>query len=98
MSTDAPKAYHLVPLHPSTRDLTTVWTRKFGKVRFTRLPFGIKNAGTVLQERFVKALSALPTASRDATKNYADDFLQGSKTEAELFASFRTFSDLCGGT
>ena len=84
MSTDAPKAYHLILLHESTRDLTTVWTRKFGKVRFTRMPFGIKNAGTILQERFLKALSGMPAASREATKNYADDFLQGSRTEEEL--------------
>ena len=91
---DAPKAFYMVDLHEDSRNLTTVWTRKFGKVRFTRLNFGHKNASTVLQTRMSRALQPLPASSREAVKNYADDFVGGAEGEEEIFCVLRDFLTL----
>ena len=91
---DAPKAFYMVDLHEDSRNLTTVWTRKLGKVRFTRLNFGHKNASTVLQTRMSRALQPLPAPSREAVKNYADDFVGGAEGEEELFCVLRDFLTL----
>jgi len=88
---DAPKAYNMVELDEKSRDLTTVWTRKFGKVRFARLTFGLKNAGTVVQQRIDTAMQGLPPESRDDVVNYMDDFAGGTDGEQGCLDLFETF-------
>jgi hypothetical protein len=92
--TDAPKSYNLIILDAGSRDLTTFWTRKHGKLRYTRLIWGFTNAGTVLQHQITKILSTLPKHHRDEIANYVDDFAGGVNTEQELVDSWCAFLEM----
>lgn len=89
--TDAPKAYNLIPLGEKSRNLTTIWSRKHGKVRFTRLIWGFINAGTILQSELKVILAALPQEIRQSVLNYMDDLLGGCVSEEELCTSWEAF-------
>lgn len=93
LKSDAPMAFHMIELDEKSRDATTVWTRKYGKVRFTRLNFGHKNASTVLQTRLSRSMQSLPARSRSSMKNYADDFCGGKDDEKSLVELVEDFFD-----
>ncbi len=62
-------AYHQLPLHPDSRNLTAFITQK-GLFRFTRVPFGLASAPSAFQKNMQTVLRKL-----DGVKNYLDDII-----------------------
>ena len=89
-SADGLKQYWSIPIHPDHREVTAFWTPE-GLYQFTRMVMGTKNAATVAQNAYTKALhedlhpDALPHIA-----NYADDFLGGGRYHRGIDNCFRT--------
>ena len=92
--TDGISSYRQVLLHEDSRDLTALWT-PIGIIRSRRLVFGMKNAGTVLGRIINELMNELPTAVREAFKNFADDFRAGGHDIDDLLEKVRAFLLLC---
>ncbi|KAI7802904.1 hypothetical protein IRJ41_022848 [Triplophysa rosa] len=70
-------AYHQLPLHPDSRNLTAFITHD-GLFRFTRVPFGLASAPSAFQKMMQTILRKL-----DGVKNYLDDIVvYGDSQEA----------------
>ena len=91
---DGAEAYHQVPLDEKSRDICTIRT-PIGKIRPTRLPEGLKNAGTILQSFMTRALNTLDPKVRDSVSNYADDINGGTETKSELHHMVISILDMC---
>ncbi len=55
---DLTKGFHQVPVEEDSRDLTT-FSCKFGKFRYRRMPFGLRNAPSVFQLLMQRCLQNL---------------------------------------
>ncbi len=67
---DLAKGYHQIKVHPNSMDITTLIC-PYGKFKYKRVPFGLKNAPTVFQEAIAKVLGGLEYFSA----NYIDDII-----------------------
>ncbi len=67
---DLAKGYHQIKVHPNSMDITTLIC-PYGKFKYKRVPFGLKNAPTVFQEAIAKVLGGL----EDFSANYIDDII-----------------------
>jgi len=76
---DCSSAYYQIELDERDRDATTIWT-PLGLSRFTRLPFGVKNAAAILQARINAALATLSADVRSHISNFADDITGSQQT------------------
>ena len=79
---DATSGYWHVPLHLASSLLITFST-PYGKFRWFKLPFGLKIASAVFQERLDRVLALVPNAI-----GIADDIIIYGKNEIEHDASF----------
>ena len=74
------KQYWSIPIDDFNQEVTALWTPK-GLYKFTRLVMGTKNASTVAQNAYTKAMNThLNLRSRDKIVNFADDFCGGGQT------------------
>ncbi|ROL51121.1 Retrovirus-related Pol polyprotein from transposon 17.6 [Anabarilius grahami] len=74
---DLSSAYHQLPLHPDSRNLTAFITHE-GLFRFTRVPFGLASAPSAFQKMMQMVLREL-----DSVQNYLDDIIvYGNSQEA----------------
>ncbi|KAI7789804.1 hypothetical protein IRJ41_010978 [Triplophysa rosa] len=74
---DLSSAYHQLPLHPDSHNLTAFITHD-GLFRFTRVPFGLASAPSAFQKMMQTVLREL-----DGVKNYLDDIVvYGDSQEA----------------
>ncbi|KAI2642379.1 Retrovirus-related Pol polyprotein from transposon opus [Labeo rohita] len=74
---DLSSAYHQLPLHPDSRNLTAFITHE-GLFRFTQVPFGLASAPLAFQKMMQTVLKEL-----DGVKNYLDDIIvYGNSQEA----------------
>ncbi|KAI7797754.1 hypothetical protein IRJ41_019638, partial [Triplophysa rosa] len=73
---DLSSAYHQLPLHPDSRNLTAFITHE-GLFRFTRVPFGLASAPSAFQKMMQTVLRKL-----DGVKNYLDDIVLYDSQEA----------------
>ena len=92
--TDAAAFYNLITLCESTRNWTTVHT-PLGKVRWTRMPFGIKNAGTIAHSRLREYLRKLPDDTFHRLANYFDDITGGAINHEVLLNDFIALLEIC---
>ena len=92
--TDAAAFYNLITLCESTRNWTTVHT-PLGKVRWTRMPFGIKNAGTIAHSRLREYLRKLPDDTFHRLANYFDDITGGAISHEVLLTDFIALLEIC---
>ena len=67
---DLTSGFHQIPVHPQSRDITTFLSPK-GKFRFTRMPFGLKNAPSHFQRNMERVLE--PVSDNAAV--YIDDIV-----------------------
>ena len=92
--TDAISAYNQILLARESRPILAVWT-PIGLIQPTRLPFGVINAGTVLQRKMSKLRQQLSPEFREQFSNYADDFTGGVKDITRLVPFVRDFLNVC---
>ncbi|KAJ8362815.1 hypothetical protein SKAU_G00116460 [Synaphobranchus kaupii] len=88
---DLASAYHQVPLHEDSRDLTAFITHE-GLFRFLRVPYGLSSAPSAFQKMMATILQGLP-----GVKNYLDDVIIYGATADEhdrrLKAVLRSLKD-----
>ena len=77
---DVRHGYHQMELDEESRKLTTMCT-KWGNIRYTRVPMGIKNAQDYFDEQMTMMLSHC-----ERTKPFRDDLLGGGRDEEEFLA------------
>ena len=66
---DLESAYHQLPLHPDSRDLTAFITHE-GLFRFCRVPYGLASAPAAFQKMMSVVLQGVPNV-----QNYLDDII-----------------------
>ena len=94
-SADGLKQYWSIPLCQEAREITAFWTPR-GLFQFTRMVMGTKNAATVAQNAYTKAMhTMLPKRSFPNLANFADDFLGGANTGESLAQVFEDFLSMC---
>ena len=94
-SADGLKQYWSIPLCPEAREITAFWTPR-GLFQFTRMVMGTKNAATVAQNAYTKAMhTMLRQRSFPNIANFADDFLGGANTGESLVTVFEDFLAMC---
>ncbi|KAF7646105.1 hypothetical protein LDENG_00193510 [Lucifuga dentata] len=90
---DLSLAYHQLPLHPESHNLTAFITHK-GFFRFTRVPFGLASASSAIQKMMQTILKDLP-----GIQNYLDDIIiYGDSKEnhdRNLQAVLKCLADAC---
>jgi hypothetical protein len=74
---DLRKGYYQIPMHAADIPKTAVGT-PFGLYEFTRMPFGLRNAGSTFQRLMDRALSGLPFAFC-----YLDDIIAASSSRQQ---------------
>uniref|UniRef100_A0A3B3RYT1 Gypsy retrotransposon integrase-like protein 1 n=1 Tax=Paramormyrops kingsleyae TaxID=1676925 RepID=A0A3B3RYT1_9TELE len=74
---DLESAYHQVPLHEDSRDLTAFITHK-GLFRFKRVPYGLASAPAAFQKMIAIILDGLQNVA-----NYLDDIIVWGRTVQE---------------
>ena len=94
-SADGLKQYWSIPLTKEAREITAFWTPR-GLFQFTRMVMGTKNAATVAQNAYTKAMhTMLHQRSFPKIANFADDFLGGANTGESLIQVFEDFLNMC---
>ena len=94
-SADGLKQYWSIPLEEKSKEVTAFWTPR-GLYQFTRLVMGTKNAATVAQNAYTRALhTKLHKESLPHLANFADDFLGGANTMIGLIRHFEEFLKMC---
>ena len=94
-SADGLKQYWSIPLCEKAREITAFWTPR-GLFQFTRMVMGTKNAATVAQNAYTRAMhTKLPKRSFPNIANFADDFLGGANTGESLVEVFEDFLLMC---
>ena len=94
-SADGLKQYWSIPLAKEAREVTAFWTPR-GLFQFTRMVMGTKNAATVAQNAYTKAIHTLLHKRSFANlANFADDFLGGADTGESLVQVFGDFLLMC---
>ena len=97
-SADGLKQYWSIPLDEESREVTAFWTPR-GLYKFTRLVMGTKNAATVAQNAYTRALNTfLHEGSQQNIANFADDFIGGDDTYEGLVHHFEQFLKMCQDT
>ena len=92
---DGLKQYWSIPLTEEAREITAFWTPR-GLFQFTRMVMGTKNAATVAQNAYTKAMhTMLHKRSFPNIANFADDFLGGANTGESLVKVFEDFLAMC---
>ena len=81
-------------LHPDCRDFTTVWT-PLGKMRYTRLPMGLKCSSVVAQAAYRRAIRTMPEEDQKHISNFQDDFCGYANDFERLLEIFATFLQMC---
>ncbi|KAL1279402.1 hypothetical protein QQF64_026075 [Cirrhinus molitorella] len=74
---DLENAYHQVPLHPDSHDLTAFITHN-GLFRFCRLPYGLASAPAAFQKMMSIILKGIPNV-----QNYLDNVICFGHTRQE---------------
>ncbi|XDV12346.1 hypothetical protein PO909_001044 [Leuciscus waleckii] len=74
---DLENAYHQVPLHPDSRDLTAFITHN-GLFRFCRVPYGLASAPAAFQKMMSTILKDIPNV-----QNYLDDIICFGRTQQD---------------
>lgn len=82
---DLASAYHQLPLHPDSRNLTTFITHE-GLFRYTRVPFGLASAPSEFQKIMKTILEGQP-----GCQNYLDDVVIYGKDKAAHDANLGVF-------
>lgn len=67
---DLSQGFHQIRMNPMSADLTTFVCPR-GKFKFTKMPFGLKNAPAVFQAAIEQVLNPI----NDVASNYIDDIL-----------------------
>lgn len=74
---DLESAYHQLPLHPDSRDLTAFITHE-GLFRYCRVPYGLASAPAAFQKMMSTVLAGVPNV-----QCYLDDVICHGRTQAE---------------
>lgn len=74
---DLSSAYHQLPLHTESRNLTAFITHD-GLYRFTRVPFGLASAPSAFQKMMQTILKGLP-----GVQNYLDDIIVSGESKEQ---------------
>ena len=81
---DLTSGFHQIPMDVSSSELTT-FVCPFGKYRYVRMPFGLKNAPAIFQSIVEKVLQPVSYCS----KNYVDDVVVFSRSWEEHLSHLR---------
>ena len=84
---DATSGYRHVPLDLAS-SLLMIFSTPYGKFRWLKLPFGLKIASDIFQERLDRVLALMPN-----TIGIADDIVIYGENEIEHDASFITLCE-----
>ena len=80
---DLESAYHQLPLHPDSRDLTAFITHE-GLFRFCRVPYGLASAPAAFQKMMSVVLQGVPNV-----QNYLDDIICFGSTQLQHDAALQ---------
>ena len=81
---DLASAYHQVPLHVESRDLTAFITHE-GLFRYCRVPYGLSSAPSAFQKMLATILKGIP-----GVQNYLDDIIVYGDNSAQHDARLET--------
>jgi hypothetical protein len=91
---DAHSAYTQVPLDPQSQEICTLWT-PIGLIKPTRLPFGLKNSGTVLTGRLDAIFASMDPELKALLQIYADDLDAGVFSDEQLVRMWEEILVIC---
>ncbi len=88
---DLTAGFHQIPMDVNSSELTT-FVCPFGRFKYVRMPFGLKNAPAIFQSVVEKVLEPVSHCS----KNYVDDVVVFSKSWDEHLAHLKSVIECLG--